>query len=223
MVHTDERKNMTKVRFLVIGLMIALTMWAARPHGGVPGQFDYYVLSLSWAPDFCAQAGGKKTANECGTGRHIAFVVHGLWPQFNTKIGPENCGPASPVSESIVKLTLNYIPTASLIQHEWGTHGTCSGLNANDFFAQVRKARDSVQIPTQLSSLAQKTQASATQIEGEFAAANPTFPATAFRATCTSGMLQEVRVCLDKNLAPRACTSSAGECAMPSMKILPPR
>lgn len=214
---------MAKLHVLSVGLMAALAVVGARSHKNAAGQFDYYVLSLSWAPDFCAQAGSNGTANECGPGRHIGFVVHGLWPQSNTGRGPENCGAASPVPQSIVNLMLNYIPTAGLIQHEWSAHGTCSGLPANDYFAAVRKARDSVQIPVQLSSLTQQTHASASQIEAEFAGANPGFPPTAFRATCTGGRLQEARICLDKNLMSQRCTSSAGECSQPSMTILPPR
>jgi len=117
--------------------------------------FSYYLLALSWAPDFCAQAGANGNPAECGTGKKIGFVVHGLWPQGDSGRGPENCGPASPVANSIVQLMLNYIPTASLIQHEWATHGTCSGLSAGDYFAAVRKARDSVTIPADFKAPAQ--------------------------------------------------------------------
>src|SRR5438034_10573190 len=92
--------------------------------------FDYYLLTLSYAPDFCAQPSGDKDPRECGAGRHIGFVVHGLWPQGENSRGPENCGPASPVGRDIISATLNYVPTESLIQHEWATHGTCSGLSA---------------------------------------------------------------------------------------------
>ncbi len=98
------------------------------------------------APDFCAQTNSKDPA-ECAPGKKLGFVVHGLWPQNDTTRGPENCAGASPVSQSIVQVMLNYIPTASLIQHEWKTHGTCSGLNVADHFAAVRKARDSVSSP----------------------------------------------------------------------------
>jgi ribonuclease T2 len=206
-----------------IALIAAVAVLGARSHRSVAGQFDYYVLSLSWAPDFCAQPGGDKSANECGLGRHVGFVVHGLWPQDNTARGPENCAGASPVAQSLVNLMLNYMPTAGLIRHEWSTHGTCSGLNANDYFAAVRKARDSVQIPGQFTSLTQPRQASAVQIEAEFATANPRFPPAAFHATCTSGRLQEARICFGKNLAPQSCTASAGECAMASFTILPPQ
>src|SRR6185437_426199 len=159
-----------KLRIAILGLMTALAVFGARSHRrgsgqNATGQFDYYLLSLSWAPDFCAQPGGNKSPNECGVGRHIGFVVHGLWPQGNTGRGPENCGNASPVAQSIVTLMLKYIPTASLIQHEWSAHGTCSGLGASDFFAAVRQARDAVRIPARFTSLTGQTQDSASGID----------------------------------------------------------
>jgi ribonuclease T2 len=118
---------------------------------------------------------------------------------------------------------LSYIPTASLIQHEWATHGTCSGLSPADYFAAVRKARDSVTIPDEFKALAQTLNLSPAAIEETFAASNPNFPKTAFRTSCTAGKLQEARICFGKDLSPRACTSSAGECSLPSMTVLPVR
>jgi ribonuclease T2 len=186
--------------------------------------FDYYLLTLSWAPDFCAQAkGGQKDPAECGTGRKVGFVVHGLWPQTNAGRGPESCGHASPVSAAIVQLMLNYIPTASLIQHEWQTHGTCTGLSAADYFALVRKARDSVSLPPQFQAPAQRQTLSPSAIEAAFQSANAGFPAGAFRTSCTGGTLQEARVCFAKDLTPIACTASAGECSSSSIGVLPVR
>src|SRR5689334_12269206 len=83
-----------------------------RPSGG--GGFAYYLLSLSYAPDFCAQPAGKKDPRECGAGRHVGFVVHGLWPQGENGRGPEKCGTPSPVSADLIRLMLNYIPSESL-------------------------------------------------------------------------------------------------------------
>jgi ribonuclease T2 len=214
---------MKKTLLLLAGFLLAVSAIAARSKKTPAGDFDYYVLSLSWAPDFCAQSGSKGTAAECGAGRHVGFVVHGLWPQDNAARGPENCGNASPVARSIVTLMLKYIPTASLIQHEWATHGTCSALSASDYFAAMRQARDSVEIPSQLSSLNAQTTLSPAQIEKDFAAANVKFPAAAFHSTCSAGMLQEVRVCFTKGISPQACTANAGECASAAMIILPPR
>ncbi|NUR13135.1 MAG: ribonuclease T, partial [Bradyrhizobium sp.] len=47
-----------------------------------PGEFDFYVLSLSWSPSFCEEAAerGGRSQIQC-SGRPYAFVVHGLWPQ----------------------------------------------------------------------------------------------------------------------------------------------
>lgn len=215
---------MPRSRILILGLIfLSVAVAAKRRSRTTPAAFDYYLLTLSWAPDFCAAPGGNKDPLECGTGRKLGFVVHGLWPQGNTGRGPENCGSVSPVSAAIVNLMLNYMPGRSLIQHEWTTHGSCSGLAAADYFAAIRKARDAVAIPRELSSLTQPVTESPGQVEAQFAAANPSYPKSAFRATCTNGALQETRVCVDKNLRPLACTASAGECQMPAIKILPPR
>jgi len=187
-------------------------------------QFSYYLLVLSYAPDFCDQAQGNQDPRECGAGRHVGFVVHGLWPQGETSRGPENCGPASPVSPEIIQATLSYIPTESLIQHEWAAHGTCSGLSAADYFAALRKARDSVTLPADLNQPAQKLQFSPARIESKVATTNPSFPNTAFRTSCyNNGELEEIRVCMNKDLSPRACGASAGECTAASVTLLPVR
>jgi len=187
-------------------------------------QFSYYLLVLSYAPDFCDQPQGNKDPRECGAGRHVGFVVHGLWPQGETSRGPQNCGPARPVSQAIIQATLKYVPTESLIQHEWAAHGTCSGLSAADYFAALRKARDSVTVPTDVDQPTQKLQFSPAQVESKLAAANPSFPKTAFRTSCyKDGELQEVRICLNKDLSPRACGPSAGECPLPNVVLLPVR
>jgi len=204
-----------RVRLLVCLLLAA---------GAHAAEFSYYLLSLSYAPDFCGQPQGDKDFRECGTGRRVGFVVHGLWPQGETSRGPERCGPASPVSRAIVQATLNYIPTESLIQHEWATHGTCTGLSAADYFAALRKARDSIKLPADLNQPSHTMSLSPAGIESEFAAANPGFPRAAFRTSCyRDGELQEVRVCLSKDLSPRACGPTAGECTAAKVTLLPVR
>jgi ribonuclease T2 len=195
-----------------------------KKSGASSTDFSYYLLVLSYAPDFCAEPGGNKDPRECGAGLHIGFIVHGLWPQGENSQGPENCGGASALSQAIIQATLAYIPIPSLIQHEWTAHGTCSGLSAADFFAALRRARDSVTLPAALNQPPQQLQLSPAQVESQVAAANPSFPAAAFRTSCyKDAELEEVRVCLNKDLSPRACGSSAGECTAPSVTILPVR
>ena len=206
--------------------LITATAATARPRKKTQqndATFSYYLLSLSYAPDFCAQRTGNKDARECGSGRHIGFVVHGLWPQGEGNRGPENCGSASPVSEEIVRATLSYIPTESLIQHEWATHGTCTGLGAANYFALVRRARDMVKIPNDLAAPGTQLQMRSADVEAKFAAANPNFPREAFRVSCyRDAELQEVRIALNKDLSPRVYRNSGGSCAA-TVQIRPVR
>src|SRR6201997_3862218 len=81
----------------------ALAVWFAVGGGELaaqdkrqnePGQFDFYVLSLSWSPSFCDYVSERSPASvarqpECGD-RPFAFVVHGLWPQYEQWF-PEFC------------------------------------------------------------------------------------------------------------------------------------
>ncbi|MGP8246027.1 MAG: ribonuclease T2 family protein [Bryobacteraceae bacterium] len=187
-----------------------------------PGGFDYYLLSLSYAPDFCAQPGGVKSARECGAGRHVGFVVHGLWPQSNGGRGPSKCAPAQPAGDRLVRVMLHYFPDESLIQHEWATHGTCTGLSQAGYFAAVRKARDAVAVPPSLAAPAKTMALSPANVLAAFSAANPSFPKGAFAISCyRDGELQEARVCFDKGLSPRPCGSGAGFCRARVVSLLP--
>ena len=214
-------------RFLVAVLFSCLALSGGaqgrsrkrRPSG--TNDFSYYLLVLSYAPNFCDQPQGNKDPQECGAGRHVGFVVHGLWPQGEDSRGPEYCKPASPVAQATVQATLRYIPTESLIQHEWAAHGTCSGLSAADYFTALRKARESVSLPPGVDQPARTLQLSPGEIESKIAAANPAFPKGAFRTSCYRDReLQEIRVCLDRDLSPRVCGPSAGECTAPSVTLL---
>ena len=215
----------------VVGLILAAFILAPelpaqfrRSTPGTPAaaSFDYYVLSLSWAPAFCAQPGAASAnPKECTPGRGIGFIVHGLWPEAAAGRSPESCGTAKPVPKPVVDLVLQDMLTAGLVQHEWATHGSCTGLNPFDYFSLIVQARAAVQIPIQITSIQDEIRESPGQIETQFAAANPSFPQTAFRTFCPRGVFQEERTCFDKNLKPKACTSSVAECAVPAVAIRP--
>jgi ribonuclease T2 len=196
----------------------------AIPAAAQAPPFDYYVLALSYAPDFCAQSGAARSARECGPGRRAAFVVHGLWPEREHQTAPEYCGGGSPLAHPLVRLMLDYFPTESLIQHEWDMHGTCSGVSATDYFVAVRNARGAVRIPEDLNRPARRLRLAPAAIEAGFAAANPRFPPSAFRITCyRDADLEEVRVCFTPALLPRPCGPRAGRCRAPAITILPVR
>jgi ribonuclease T2 len=196
---------------------VAVCLNAAKHSAGnTSGQFDYYLLALFWAPNYCAGHPGDHSI-ECRAGKHANFVLHGLWPQANAGQPPTNCGSASPVAGATVRHMLQYFPNRSLIQHEWTTHGTCSGLAAADYFGKVEQAYTSVKIPDQYRSLDHSQKLNLKDVEQSFASANGA-PAGAFRISCHAGELVNVEVCLNKDLQYQACTASAREC--PSAQVL---
>jgi ribonuclease T2 len=183
--------------------------------------FSYYVLALSYAPEFCGHS-AKRDARECGPTRP-AFVVHGLWPQNESGRGPERCGPARPVAADLVRRMLSYFPTEGLVQHEWETHGTCTGLTPAAYFAAVQRTRDSIRIPTELEELRQPAIMPPMDVEGLFQRYNPGIPRNGFRTACYADSgLQEIRVCFDRNWIARACTG-APECTKGAVRLSPSR
>jgi ribonuclease T2 len=218
-------RNLFRIAALVALASMATIVLQGRPKKAKakkPPAFAYYMLVLSYAPDFCDQKNVDKDPRECGVGSHAGFVVHGLWPQGENSRGPEDCGSAGTIPAATITEMLKYFPTESLMKHEWAAHGTCSGLSMDDYFAAVKKTRDSVKIPDALVLTTQQSLAPG-DIENKVASANASFPRTSFRTSCYSAdkELEEVRICLNKDLSPRACGSSAGECSIKSLKLLP--
>ena len=185
-----------------------------------PGQFDYYLLNLSWAPEFCASHGSSKSSSECDPARHYGFVVHGLWPENDNGSYPEHCAPAQPVGQSIVQQMLPIMPDRGLIQHEWATHGTCSGLGTQAYFTNVQEAFKQVQIPQEYRAPAQAVSASPSEIEQKFAAVNKA-PQGAFRVSCSRSDFVALEVCLTKDLQYRQCGSGLRECGAPQVTLTP--
>ena len=160
--------------------------------------FDFYLLNLSWSPEFCAAHPDRA---ECA--QHLGFVLHGLWPQNNDGSYPQHCtdapGPQNPAAFK------DLYPDTGLLRHEWETHGTCSGLAPDIFFATARSAMRAVVIPTQLSRLDHQTSMPPQAILGLFTSANPAIPRQSFALSCGNNYLTAIELCLDKDLHPVAC------------------
>ncbi len=193
----------------------------AKQEGGQPGSFDYYLLSLSWSPEYCAGP-GSGNPQQCGDQRRFGFVVHGLWPQYERGY-PDSCGSADPVPSSIVNAMLPLMPSSQLIQHEWQKHGTCSGLDVNAYFQKVQKAFGTVSIPAQFKSPVSQIEVAPAAIESGFAQSNSAFPATAFQSVCSGRYLSEVRVCLTKDLHGRPCSNERTSCRTDTVIMRPLR
>ena len=206
-------------------LCFAGNVWARhRSHASDdrPGDFAYYLLSLSWSPAYCLSSPG---AAECNAPRRFAFIVHGLWPQ-NERGWPENCDVRGAVPEAVVRGMSDLMPARGLIYHEWSAHGTCSGLGPAEYFALVRRAASSVTVPRELENPTRAMEEPPAAIVAAFQHANPRFPAQSIVATCTGQSvprLREVHVCLGRDLAPRACSADVirGGCRAAQV-IVPP-
>jgi ribonuclease T2 len=185
-----------------------------------PADFDYYLLTLSWAPEFCATNSKGKSSSECDPKKHYGFVVHGLWPQNNTGAYPHDCGPAQPVSQAIVQKMMAIMPDSGLIQHEWAKHGTCSGLSAQDYFESLRRAFGNVKVPEEYRAPAATMTDSTANIERKFAEANGA-PQGAFRVSCPNTGFAALEVCLTKDLQYQACAAGLKECSAPHVSIRP--
>ncbi|NEU10707.1 ribonuclease T2 [Methylobacterium sp. BTF04] len=168
---------------------------------GAPGEFDFYVLALSWSPTYCESDGARREANgQCRPGRGLGFVVHGLWPQY-TRGYPSNCSAVerSPTRQAIEAAGEVY-PSEGLARYEWRKHGTCSGLDPMSYFRAARAAREAVTIPDAYKGLTGATRAAPIEIARQFVAANRGLRPDMMSINCVRGQLQEVRICFSKDL-----------------------
>ena len=172
-----------------------------RPSGASqPGDFDFYVLSLSWSSGFCATGGADKGKSQCDPGAGLGFVVHGLWPQYERGF-PQDCGPAGRSPSSIaLDQAKGLFPDQGLARYEWRKHGTCSGKSPSDYFADVRRARDTIVVPPQFKTATADQTWTPVDILRAFEAANPRLRPGMSAVGCRSGVLQEVRICFSKDL-----------------------
>lgn len=195
---------------------------APTPARVAPGAFDYYVLALSWSPGFCASRGGSRSG-QCAPGAGLGFVVHGLWPQ-NERGYPADCDGLANPPRYALQAARGLYPDEGLARYEWRKHGTCTGLAPTAYFAEVRRARDLVTVPQTLAEAHEPQRTSPADIQRAFLAANPRLRPGMMSVGCAGGALQEVRICMTKDLRDfRACPEVARQtCRAGSISVPPP-
>jgi ribonuclease T2 len=167
--------------------------------------FDFYVLSLSWSPHYCASKGGGGDAQQCRSAKPFGFIVHGLWPQ-NERGYPKNCMSNEVLSRNDIRSILDLTPSTGLVRHEWEKHGSCSGLTPPDYLKAMRVAREAVIIPAQFINSRRAFAISAGAIENAFVLANPKLNAQSISVDCDRQKLAEVRICLSQSMQFRTCS-----------------
>ena len=180
---------------------------------GTAGRFDFYLLNLSWSPEFCSTHPGKA---ECAAA--AGFVLHGLWPQNNDGSYPQHCsneqGPAEPERYA------DLYPDAGLLRHEWTTHGTCSGMEPDAYFTAARRAMQAVKVPESVAGGSGQRSMTPEAILAAFSQSNREIPRESFALSCGNNYLTAVEVCLDKSLRAVAC-SGVRSCRANSVRIVP--
>jgi ribonuclease T2 len=167
--------------------------------------FDFYVLSLSWSPSYCEAEGEDANPQQCKAARPYAFVVHGLWPQYERGF-PEDCQTDDPkVTNETLRTLYDLMPSAGLIRHEWTSHGACTGLSQSDYFTVLRAAREKIAIPEQYRQIDAYLTVAPHDAEAAFVKANQSLPGDGIAVTCDKRFLREVRICMTRDLKFRSC------------------
>lgn len=212
----------TRFRPFCALLLLALAVLPARADEA--GKFDFYVLALSWSPTYCKQEGENASRHQCDVRDPFRFIVHGLWPQYERGY-PQSC-PGAPqrIDRWIAVSMEDIMPSHNLVFHEWRKHGTCSGLTPEAYFDLTRQAFERITIPGAFRTLDKRGKASPATVEKAFRLANPGLDEKAMAVTCDRGELEEVRICLTKDLEFRACAEvDRSGCRAGSLSVPPPR
>ena len=188
---------------LAAGVVAAAVTSFAIAGGARASDFDFYVLSLSWSPSYCAAEGSRADQSECS--KPLGFIVHGLWPQYERGY-PEFCPTSAKAPDASVYFRIaDIMPGRGLARHEWQKHGTCTGLSGNAYFDLVRKAREGIRIPGPYARPSNDLRVSPQAVESAFVGTNSGLPRNAIAVTCTGTLLREVRICMTRDLKFRTC------------------
>lgn len=184
--------------------------------------FDFYVLALSWSPSYCEAEGAEANRQQCASDRPYAFIVHGLWPQFERHY-PQNCPTdRTDVPDQALRGLYDLIPSAGLIRHQWKKHGSCSGLSQEDYFATLRAAREKIAIPEEFKRLDDYRTIEPADAEESFLRSNPSLQPSGIAVTCDKRYLREVRICLTKELEYRPCPEIDRRACRLEKAVMPP-
>lgn len=209
----------------ILGFGLGLILAApAVADGEKAGDFDYFVAALSWSATWCDLEGAARGEPQCDAGAGITFVLHGLWPQ-NEQGWPSWCRTVErDPSRTETAAVADVFGGAGAAFYQWKKHGRCSGLSARDFYAKARRVREGIHIPAVFARVNKRLQVPASVIEGAFLEANPGLAPDMVTVTCRDGMIEEVRLCLTPDLAPRPCAAdSRNDCRLQDAVLLPLR
>lgn len=206
MMRSERRRGAAGASLIAAAIGAAIS-WANASAADTAGTFDYYVLALSWSPNWCALEGDARDAPQCE--RDYGWTLHGLWPQYE-KGWPDYCQTAKRApSRRMTGDMADIMGSGGLAWHQWKKHGTCSGLSADDYFKLSRLAYERVTRPAVFRKLDAPVRLPASVVEEAFLKDNPDIAPDGLTVTCRDGYVQEVRICFTRTLEPRPCGADA--------------
>ncbi|MEP1767986.1 MAG: ribonuclease T2 [Sulfitobacter sp.] len=193
------------MRRIFLTLLLSLTAITARAEGERAGEFDYYVMALSWSANWCALEGDARNSPQCDKSEDHGWILHGLWPQFHRGY-PSFCQTAKRApSRGMTTDMEDIMGTSGLAWHQWKKHGTCTDLSARDYYALSRRAYATVKRPDVFRKLDRTVKLPASVVEDAFLKENQTLTRDSLTITCRQGYIQEARICLSRDLTPVPC------------------
>lgn len=188
------------------------------------GDFDYYLMSLSWSANWCALEGDARGSPQCDAAADFGWILHGLWPQYETGY-PEYCSTNMRApSRSDTANMADIMGTSGLAWHQWRKHGVCTGLSSQDYYQLSRQAYGRITRPTVFRQLDREITLPASVVEEAFLQANERLEADQITITCRSDYIQEARICLTRDLEFRTCGHDVSrDCTMTDAKFSPMR
>ena len=172
----------------------------ARPRSRSPAgaqDFDYYLLALTWTPSWCL-AGGD-AGQQCDPARDLGFTLHGLWPQYEDG-WPEYCDTdARDPPRRETAAMADVMGSGGLAWYQWKKHGRCTGLAGRPTSRRPAGSTRRSTCPSRRRPGLRRGD------RGGALDANPALQPDGVIVTCDDGRVEEVRICLTPELAPRPC------------------
>jgi ribonuclease T2 len=201
----EMQEGKAEMRRILVALAALCWPACSFAEGERAGDFDYYVMSLSWSSAWCELEGDARDDPQCDAGRGLTFVLHGLWPQYEAG-WPSYCRTTErdPTRAMTAAMT-DIMGGAGLAFYQWKKHGRCSGLSAEAYFQTARQAYETIRIPDVFAQVSKPLTLPASVVEEAFLEANPDLARDQITITCKDGLIQEARICLAPDLSPRRC------------------
>ena len=180
---------------------------------------ESYLLTMSWSPQHCVNARPRDAFQCDGKTNRFGFILHGLWPQGRGGAWPQYCRASQPLPSAILRGNLCATPSVDLLQHEWSKHGTCADRSPQRYFEKAREAYGRVRFPD-MARLVGQGDLTVQGFTAAFLAANRKLTPRHLHVRLTrDGWLDEVWLCLDRQLRFAACAKGQGSSAPPQRRM----